>query len=119
MHACRQELAAAVAAEGLRPILARDTPPQLARLLEAAWQLQPEQRPTAAQLEAELRGIAEQLFNSSPSHAPLHRNQAANGTTAGGSSWLPIDLESNDTISTVCCSDPQGKPYLGPKLWVQ
>ncbi len=55
MH--RQELAAAVAAEGLRPILAPDTPRQLAALLEAAWQLQPAARPTAEHLEAELRAL--------------------------------------------------------------
>jgi hypothetical protein len=46
-----------VAAEGLRPILAPDTPRELAALLEAAWQLQPTTRPAAAQLEADLRAL--------------------------------------------------------------
>ena len=81
--ACRQELAAAVAAEGLRPILARDTPPQLARLLETAWQLRPGQRPTAAQLETELRSIVGHIPSSSPSRAPLHHEQATNGISTG------------------------------------
>ncbi|CAL5221159.1 g3298 [Coccomyxa viridis] len=75
----RQELAAAVAAEGLRPILAPDTPPQLARLLEAAWQLQPEQRPTAAQLEGELRSIVEHCSSSKTSLGLVHHDQAPNG----------------------------------------
>lgn len=50
-----------MAAEGLRPILAPDTPPKLAALLEAAWQLDPAARPTAAHLEAELRGLLEDM----------------------------------------------------------
>ncbi|CAK0781962.1 hypothetical protein CVIRNUC_005517 [Coccomyxa viridis] len=61
----RQELAAAVAAESLRPIMAADTPPELVCLLEAAWQLQPDQRLTAAQLEAKLQSLANQLEKSS------------------------------------------------------
>ena len=90
---CRQELAAAVAAEGLRPIVAQDTPPQLARLLEAAWQLQPEQRPTAAQLEAELRSTVELLSSSTPSQARLHNDRAANGfcTVSSGTSCFPVN----------------------------
>ena len=62
---CRQELAAAVAAESLRPIMAADTPPELGCLFEAAWQLHPGQRPTAAQLEAKLQSLADQLEKSS------------------------------------------------------
>ena len=69
-----------MAAEGLRPIPARDTPPQIAALLEAAWQLQPEQRPTAAQLESELRGVVQQLDSSAPSSARSHEGGIANGT---------------------------------------
>jgi hypothetical protein len=72
-----------VAAEGLRPILARDTPPQLAALLEAAWQLQPEHRPTAAQLESELRGVVQMLDSSAPGSAPSHDGGIANGAVFG------------------------------------
>ena len=50
----RQELAAAVAAEGLRPTLHPGTPPALAALLQACWERQPEARPVAA-------AVAEQL----------------------------------------------------------
>jgi hypothetical protein len=72
-----------VAAEGLRPILARDTPPQLAALLEAAWQLCPEQRPTAAQLESELRGVVQLLDSSAPGSVHSHDGGIANGTFLG------------------------------------
>ena len=91
---CRQELAAAVAAEGLRPILAPDTPPQLARLLEAAWQLQPEQRPTAAQLEAKLRSIVEHCSSSKTSLGLVHHDQAPNGICIrnSGASHCPVPI---------------------------
>lgn len=72
-----------MAAEGLRPILARDTPPQLAVMLEAAWQLHPEKRPTAAQLESELRGVVQLLESSAPGSTPLHDGGIANGTFLG------------------------------------
>ena len=88
----RQELAAAVAAEGLRPILALDTPPQLGCLLEAAWQLQPEQRPTAAQLEAVLRIVVENLKSSTPSLIQTHTNGISNGfSTEETGTLLPSD----------------------------
>ena len=74
-----------MAAEGLRPILAPDTPPQLAGLLEAAWQLQPELRPTAAQLEAELKSVVEQLSSSSRSSALSHHDRAAKGISTDDS----------------------------------
>ena len=45
--------------------MAADTPPELACLLKAAWQLHPGQRPTAAQLEAQLQSLADQLEESS------------------------------------------------------
>ena len=44
--------------------MAADTPRELACLLEAAWQLQPNQRPTAAQLEAKLQSLADRLEKS-------------------------------------------------------
>ena len=88
----RQELAAAVAAEGLRPILALDTPPQLGCLLEAAWQLQPEQRPTAAQLEAELRIVVEDLKSSTPSLIQTRNNGSLNVfSTEETGTLLPFD----------------------------
>ena len=53
-HAARQELAAAVVGEGLRPLAAASTPAPLQQLLEACWQRDPAARPTAAQLVATL-----------------------------------------------------------------
>ena len=79
----RQELAAAVAAEGLRPILAPDTPRELAALLEAAWQLQPASRPAAAHLEAELRAL---LGRTEAAPAASLR---ADATVANGNSHAP------------------------------
>lgn len=53
----RQELAAAVVGEGLRPILADDLPEGLPVLLTACWSAEPSERPTAAALAAELRRL--------------------------------------------------------------
>ena len=54
----RQELAAAVAAEGLRPTLPLDTPPAVQALLQRCWEAKPAQRPSAAQLASELAAAA-------------------------------------------------------------
>mmetsp|Transcript_35662 Transcript_35662/g.100954 ORF Transcript_35662/g.100954 Transcript_35662/m.100954 type:complete len:438 (+) Transcript_35662:245-1558(+) len=51
------ELAAAVASEGLRPLLRPGTPPGLVRVLEACWRLRPEERPTMKQVFEELGAI--------------------------------------------------------------
>ncbi|KAL4434456.1 hypothetical protein ABPG75_000897 [Micractinium tetrahymenae] len=53
----RQELAAAVAAEGLRPTLPPGTPPALRALLQACWAAEPAARPSAAQLECALADL--------------------------------------------------------------
>lgn len=54
LFAARQELAAAVVGEGLRPLAAATTPPPLQGLLDACWQRDPAARPTAAQVVAAL-----------------------------------------------------------------
>ncbi|GFR48622.1 hypothetical protein Agub_g10536, partial [Astrephomene gubernaculifera] len=54
----RLELAAAVSAEGLRPLLPRSCPPALAALLGACWAAQPEQRPSFTQIREALERIA-------------------------------------------------------------
>lgn len=53
----RQELASAVAAEGLRPTLPADAPPGLLALLRDAWQLEPSARPSAAQVRDRLLAL--------------------------------------------------------------
>lgn len=56
----RQELASAVAAEGLRPSLPHAAPRGLVQLLQAAWSLDPQQRPTAQQLRDSLSELLQQ-----------------------------------------------------------
>eukprot|EP00887_Chlorella_sp_A99_P004465 scaffold30.g4465.t1 len=54
----RQELAAAMATDGLRPTLPADMPPELRGLLEACWQREPSLRLSAAGVAARLRALA-------------------------------------------------------------
>ncbi|KAG2493753.1 hypothetical protein HYH03_007975 [Edaphochlamys debaryana] len=54
----RQELAAAVCAEGLRPLLPRPCPPGFAALMRSCWELKPEDRPAFVQV----RGVLERLL---------------------------------------------------------
>ena len=50
MPGCRQELAAAVVGEGLRPLAGAATPAPLQRLLDACWEGKRAARPTAQEL---------------------------------------------------------------------
>lgn len=50
----RQELAAAVAAEGLRPTMRADMPPDLVRLLMDCWQKNAGDRPSATSVASSL-----------------------------------------------------------------
>lgn len=54
---CRQELAASIATEGLLPLMKPDTPQPFAALLKACWQLDPLQRPSAAQMLDSLKSM--------------------------------------------------------------
>lgn len=54
----RQELAAAVAAEGLRPTVPPGTPPALRALLRACWAADPAARPSGAHLRDALAALA-------------------------------------------------------------
>lgn len=69
----RSELAAAVAAEGLRPTLAVHAPPALQQLITRCWHLDPSQRPTAEELVSQLAAIrsacAQHAAADSGSHA--------------------------------------------------
>ncbi len=66
----RQELAAAVAAEGLRPTLHPGTPPALAALLQACWERQPEARPAAAAVAEQLAALAAEAAQAAAGAAP-------------------------------------------------
>ena len=55
--ACRQELAAAIATDGLLPLMRNDTPAPLAALLKACWSLDPADRPSAQQMLQELQHL--------------------------------------------------------------
>ena len=44
---CRQELAAAIATDGLLPLTKSDTPASFAALLKACWSVNPSDRPSA------------------------------------------------------------------------
>ena len=52
---CRQELAAAVVGEGLRPLQPAGLLPALGQLLDRCWAAEPQERPAFAQIAEELR----------------------------------------------------------------
>ncbi|KAG2437968.1 hypothetical protein HXX76_005583 [Chlamydomonas incerta] len=54
----RQELAAAVCAEGLRPLLPRSCPPGFAALMNACWAKEPRERPSFSQVVDALDKLA-------------------------------------------------------------
>jgi serine/threonine protein phosphatase PrpC len=87
MNYGRQELAAAVAAEGLRPTLAEGAPPALAALLRACWAAAPAERPAAAAVAAALAAAAASLAAVAgaappPRLPPLDADVAAAATAA-------------------------------------
>ena len=53
---CRQELAAAIVSEGLRPLVNPNVPETLSSILEACWQLDSRERPSSSELVKKLRG---------------------------------------------------------------
>ena len=71
-------------------------PARLAALLEAAWQLAPSRRPTAAHLEAELRALLAEMDATAADGVPASTigapepGPAANGAHAGGAA-LPSE----------------------------
>jgi serine/threonine protein phosphatase PrpC len=81
----RQELAAAVASEGLRPLLPKAAPEGYRQLLTACWQLDPEQRPTAAAVRDAVAALLQQLGAGGPSSPNQQQQQAAHA--GDWSSW--------------------------------
>ena len=67
MH--RQELAAAIATDGLLPLMKDDTPAPFAALLKACWSLDPAQRPSAQQMLQELQQMQQHIQPSSSNQA--------------------------------------------------
>ncbi|GIL61123.1 hypothetical protein Vafri_15520 [Volvox africanus] len=59
----RMELAAAVCAEGLRPLLPRTCPPSFAALMQWCWRSEPSQRPTFPQVLGALKDLAEEVVH--------------------------------------------------------
>ncbi|PRW58969.1 kinase and PP2C-like domain-containing [Chlorella sorokiniana] len=78
----RQELAAAVAAEGLRPTLHPGTPPALAALLQACWERQPEARPAAAAVAEQLAAVAAEAAAAEAAASPAGASPPAVPTPA-------------------------------------
>lgn len=67
----RQELGAAIVSEGLRPLMSPSLPQGLATILEACWQLDSNQRPTAGQLVAMmLEWLSHEKFDPQSGHDP-------------------------------------------------
>mmetsp|Transcript_1029 Transcript_1029/g.2575 ORF Transcript_1029/g.2575 Transcript_1029/m.2575 type:complete len:622 (-) Transcript_1029:92-1957(-) len=73
------ELAAAVASEGLRPLLRPDTPPALARLLEACWLLRPADRPSMEQVAQVLHSMLAEMASEAPNGALIALDAAGHG----------------------------------------
>ena len=54
---CRQELAAAIATDGLLPLTKPDTPAPFAALLTACWSVNPSDRPSAQDMLHSLQAM--------------------------------------------------------------
>jgi hypothetical protein len=78
----RQELAAAVAAEGLRPMLPRSCPPGWGRLMGTCWARDPSQRPSLGHMQA---ALAAMLREELPAWEAQQRGGASGVQVQGGS----------------------------------
>ena len=67
---CRQELAAAIATDGLLPLTKEDTPAAFAALLQSCWSLQPSARPSAQDMLQSLRSMASEEWAQVADSAP-------------------------------------------------
>jgi serine/threonine protein phosphatase PrpC len=110
----RQELATAVAAEGLRPATAAGTPPALAALLKECWRRTPEERPSAADVAARLEAIAVGLPPEEWERTSVAAAAVAAVATPGRTSSSKLPLEGLQ--KTLGCSNP---PFPGtlPPWW--
>lgn len=75
----RLQLAAAVCAEGLRPLLPRRCPPGFAELMRACWRADPAERPTFRHVMEALEGLADEVVHWEAEEADVHEVQLHQG----------------------------------------
>lgn len=93
----RMELATAVAAEGLRPMLPRHAPPGLVQLLQAAWSLDPAARPTVVQMRDALAAMQQQELQRQQPEAKGKR--VSDGSSCGESlTAMELDGEQQQQV---------------------
>ena len=97
---CRQQLAAAIATDGLLPMTKKDTPAPLAALLKACWSLNPSARPSAQQM---LQAFQEMNLDSSePANlGGVHEDQP-HCTGAQMCCMKQIDTSAHDVCINQC-----------------
>ncbi len=78
---CRQELAAAIATDGLLPLTREDMPPAFAALLKACWSLQPSHRPSAQQMLQSLQDMQTDVTDPGCQEAVAAQASDEQGTT--------------------------------------
>lgn len=82
---CRQELAAAIAADGLLPLTKDDTPASFAAMLKACWSLHPADRPSAQQMLLSLQAMQTEEWAANG-----HQHPAAEPSLEEGVYTVPL-----------------------------
>lgn len=114
----RQELAAAVVGEGLRPLQPAGLPPALALLLDRCWAADPHERPSFVQIADELRHIqakleAEQQQTWQGSSAQAGQQQRNHNVAAASlPKGLPIASDSNSAAA-----EDDSRPTWHSPVW--
>lgn len=67
---CRQELAAAIATDGLLPLIKDDTPASFATMLKACWSLDPANRPSAQEMLQSLQAMQTEAWAQGAQQQP-------------------------------------------------
>lgn len=108
----RQELASAVAVEGLRPTIAPGAPPALTKLLRACWDATPERRPTAEEIERSLSAWSSALDD------PLDAaEEAYSGELKSNSIGMSHEALDRITMPTVIAGSLVGFELNAPPPW--
>lgn len=82
---CRQELAAAIATDGLLPLTKDDTPASFAAMLKACWSLDPADRPSAHDMLQSLQAMQAEAWAH---HAHLQQPDTEPCMEPGGPSLV-------------------------------